>query len=393
METSKNHNKNMRILIPDADDWLTVKVLRCLAQETTFKNHILSKNKRPLSRFSRYCKSFNYNNSRNDDEWIDEINKLITKYQINIILPVTVHGVELISKNQTRISDNVRIPLLAKPDEIALTNDKWAFHKFMIQHELPSIPTVYAGNSNDDINLEDIDSIEFPAILKPTSEGGGFGFVKVEKAEDLEQAWRDKRIMRNRDYILQSYIPSEHFSFSVFSREGEILAYTLYHSLFQPDPYRIGSLMDFINDDEIYNIGRKLVSDLKWSGVANVDFLVDRRDNSKKILEFNPRFWQSLLGSANAGVNFPLIYCKDAIGEKSTYSKRQRVFATPSMYPKIIIDSLKGKRNFKNIRLREMGMHYTCSDPMPELIEVFQRIGSKIKNKIAHKSSLPGNVN
>ena len=384
METNINHNGNMMILIPDADDWLTVKVLRCLAQDTTFKNHILSKNMKPLSRYSRYCKSFNYNNSKTDDEWIDEINKLITKYKINIILPVTVKGVELISKNQTNISDTVRIPLLAKPEQIELTNDKWAFHKFLIEHDLPAIPTVYAGNSNDDINLEDIDSIEFPAILKPTSEGGGFGFVKVEKAEDLEQAWRDKSIMRNRGYILQSYIPSEHYSFSIFSREGEISAYTIYHSVFQPDPYRIGSLMDFINNDEIYNIGKKLVSDLKWNGVANIDFLVDKRDNSMKILEFNPRFWQSLLGSANAGVNFPILYCKDAMGIESSYNKRERVFATPTMYPKIIIDSLKRKRKYENVRLREMGLHFTCSDPMPELIEVFQRIGSKIRNKIAH---------
>lgn len=390
---SENDKPSLSVLIPDADDWLTVKVLRCLGQESTFKNHILSKNKKPLSRFSRHCKSFHFNKSQSDDEWIKEINKLITKLQIKIILPVTVKGFLLISENRTKISESVLIPPLAEPEQIELVNDKWVFHNFLIQHDLPSVPTVYAGNSGEDINLQKTDSIEFPALLKPVSGAGGSGFVKVENAFALENAWHDKRIIKNRDYILQSFLPADHFSLSICSRKGEILAYTIYHSLFQSNPYRIGVLQEFKDNEEIINIGRKLISDIKWNGVANIDFLVDKRDNSVTILEFNPRFWQSLLGSANAGINFPLLYCQDAMGIKSSYSRHQSIFASPSMYPKILLGRLKGNRTYKKYRWREIGLKYTLNDPMPELIEIAQRVKVKIRSGIGRKSPSSYNHN
>lgn len=368
-----NKIPTISVLIPDAEDWLTVKVLRCLGQSSKVKAHLLSRKRKPLSRYSRFCASFHYNNSQNDDEWIDEINKLITKLKINLILPVKVKGVELISKNRARISESARIPPLAEPEKIALTNDKWAFHNFLLQHDLPSIPTIYAGNSGEDINVQEMDSVEYPALLKPVSEAGGFGIVKVEKAEDLKEAWRDKRIMKNHEYIFQSYIPADHFSLSVCSRDGEILAYTIYHSLFQPNPYRIGVLQEFKNHDAILNIGRKLLSELEWNGVANIDFLVDNRDKSVKILEFNPRFWQSLLGSASAGVNFPLLYCLDAMGATTTFRKRHITFANTTMYTKTLLSLLRGKRSTTRIRWRESGLRYSVADPLPELVEIIHK--------------------
>ena len=160
---------------------------------------------------------------------------------------------------------------------------------------------------------------------------------------------------------------------------------TIYQSLFHSSPYRIGVLQEFNDNEEIINIGRKLISDIKWNGVANIDFLVDKRDKSKRILEFNPRFWQSLLGSANAGVNFPLLYCQDAMGVKSSYTKRQSFFASPSMYPKILFDRLKGSKAYEKIRWSEIGMKFTFSDPMPEMVHLAQMTGSKIKQKFKRK--------
>ena len=374
--------ERMTVLVPDADDWLTLRVLRCLGQESIFKNHILSKKKMPLSRFSRHCTSFHLNNSRNDDEWIEEINKLIAKFQINIILPVTVQGVELISKNRNKISKSALIPPLAEPEKIALTNDKLEFHKFLIEEGLPSLPTINAGISGENIQKTNLDSIEFPALLKPASESGGFGIVKVEDVNELERAWQDTRISKNHNYILQSYIPADHYGLSIYSREGDIIAYTLYHSLLHSNPYRIGILMEFENDDRIINLGKQLISKLKWSGVANIDFLVDKRDKSVKILEFNPRFWQSLLGSANAGVNFPVLYCLDAAGVKLSFRQHQSRYVSPMMYIKTFLKHLKGKRTNIKIRWRDSGFKFTYSDPVPEIVDILNRTGKRLKQWI-----------
>ncbi|MBN2590381.1 MAG: ATP-grasp domain-containing protein [Sedimentisphaerales bacterium] len=387
MNKSKNNEnvKNISVLIPDAEDWLTLKALRCIGQESTFKNHLLSKKKMPLSRFCRYSTSYHYNTSQNDEEWIDEINKLISKLHIDVIMPVTVPGVELISKNRSKISESARIPPIAEPEKISLTNDKWAFHNFLLQHDLPSIPTIYVGNSGENIDISEVDSIAFPALLKPASESGGYGIVRVENKNDIERAWHDKHMMKNHDYILQSFLPADHYSYSICAREGEILAYTLYKSLLHSNPYRIGVLQEFKKDDNILNIGRKLISDLKWSGIGNIDFLVDKRDKSARILEFNPRFWQSLIGSENAGINFPALWCREAMGLKSSYINRDCIFASPSMYIKTIFDRFKGKRNNTDIRWKESGFKFTYNDPMPEVVDMFDRIGKKLKRLCVSK--------
>ena len=50
-----------------------------------------------------------------------------------------------------------------------------------------------------------------------------------------------------------------------------------------------------------------LMQALKWSSIVNIDFIYDENDKQAKILEVNPRYWQSLLGSLFAGVNFPYL--------------------------------------------------------------------------------------
>ena len=62
-------------------------------------------------------------------------------------------------------------------------------------------------------------------------------------------------------------------------------------------------------------VANKLVHELGWSGVANIDMRYDARHKIPMVLELNGRYWFSLLGSLNAGVNFPLLACEMCLGE------------------------------------------------------------------------------
>jgi len=384
----------MSVLIPDGEHWQTVKVLRCLEQAPTISTHILSNKRQPLSRYSRYCTSFHHNTSQNDNDWINEINKLVQKLRINVILPVTLRGVELISKNRKDISELAAIPPLAEPETIALANDKWAFHKFISQRGLPSLPTVYIGKSGENIQALDVNSIGFPALLKPTSEAGGYGIVKVEKTSDLERAWHDKRIMKNHDYILQSYIPGIDICLQVFCKAGKISAYTLQKSLSDSNDY-FGPqrIMEFVTDNSIKTLGESIISAMHWDGIACIDFRIDARDQKPKILEINPRFGQAILGSFVAGVNFPLIACCSALDVEYPAKYKNVRYAHPVPSAKILISRIFGRNTpSAHTKWSESGLRFTCSDPLPEIVDLVSRAGHHLKRRITRKRP-PGDNN
>jgi predicted ATP-grasp superfamily ATP-dependent carboligase len=58
-----------------------------------------------------------------------------------------------------------------------------------------------------------------------------------------------------------------------------------------------------------------LLKALDWFGVAMVEFKLDPRDNTPKLMELNPRFWGSLALAIEAGVNFPYLLLRMARGE------------------------------------------------------------------------------
>jgi predicted ATP-grasp superfamily ATP-dependent carboligase len=58
-----------------------------------------------------------------------------------------------------------------------------------------------------------------------------------------------------------------------------------------------------------------LLDDLRWHGVAMVEFKQDRLDDTPKLMEINGRFWGSLQLAIDAGVDFPALLIRGVRGE------------------------------------------------------------------------------
>jgi predicted ATP-grasp superfamily ATP-dependent carboligase len=133
--------------------------------------------------------------------------------------------------------------------------------------------------------------------------------------------------------------------------------------------------VEYTEDEQAVDVGRRLVSAIGWDGVADIDLIFDERDKNVKILEINPRFWQSLLGSLAAGVNFPLIACLTAIGIECPRTRKTRPvkYARPSISVYMLLSRLLGRKLAKGYRLRDGAVRYILSDPLPELVYALRR--------------------
>ena len=375
------------VLIPDDDNTLEiVKALRCLGQDPRFIVHVLSNVHSPAARFSRYCKHLHHHSSRNDDEWLEAIESILRKFKIDVVLPVTLRGVQLISQKRDVISKVSAIPPLPEYELIELVRNKWSLYQFATQHGLPAVTSVFIGKGGEPISESaDLDLIEYPALLKPTVQRGGFGIVKVDSPSHLEQAWKDKRIIKGSDYILQNYISGYDISFAVFSESGKVIAYTLWKELLPcKESFRVPRLVEYTEDEQAVDVGRQLVSAIGWNGVADIDLIFDKRDKTMKILEINPRFWLSLLGSLTAGVNFPLMSCLTAVGAECPEMKQTRPvkYARPSASIRMLLSRLLGRKLADGYSLRDSAIRFILKDPLPELVYALRK-----SKKRFHRSS------
>jgi predicted ATP-grasp superfamily ATP-dependent carboligase len=73
------------------------------------------------------------------------------------------------------------------------------------------------------------------------------------------------------------------------------------------------TLRESVRDESLCRTTERLLSALRWVGVAMAEFKVDPRDGRPKLLEVNPRFWGSLHHAILSGVDFPHLLCRMAI--------------------------------------------------------------------------------
>jgi len=53
-----------------------------------------------------------------------------------------------------------------------------------------------------------------------------------------------------------------------------------------------------------------LLKKMEWHGPAQVEFKMDSRDKTPKLMEVNSKFWGTLDLSIQAGIDFPFLACK-----------------------------------------------------------------------------------
>ena len=295
------------VLIPDGESSYTLPVISCLSQIPNIKIHILSSKRWTPSRFSRHIQRFHFHKvTTNHELWLETVQKIAGVENINSILPVDQPAIRVLTKHKissTSLSITTPLPELKTFD---ITVDKWRLAQFLQSKNLPAPATIHY---KDESQLEtDLKKLHFPVLTKPIEGKGGHGIKIWENPSELTNYLRTCR--HPEEHIIQSYIKGEFTGCSVLCKDGNILAITMQKGLLPPR-YRFCHPEDIrlIHDSNLYELIERLVNTLNWSGVANIDLIQDEQDGSFKILEVNPRYWGTLPGSLNAGVNFPYLAC------------------------------------------------------------------------------------
>jgi hypothetical protein len=356
--------KRINVLIPDGDDFRALKVVQSLGISGKTNVFIITTRDSTV-KYSRLCVPF-YTSKNASNEDINVCMKcVLERYPIDAILPLSEKGISYIHDNDWLKKWNIApIPNINTLNSVC---NKWSLNNLLRDLRLDSPQSIIIKNKCDIDKIEEIKN--YPVLIKPTHSEGGIGIVFVKDKESLHvQIAKELIYGGNSEYIVQEYIQGSIMSISLLCNYGKILAFEIHQPIDKAfKELTFSRMIEFITDSSLLEYCQELISRIKWSGVANMDFIKEKAGGKLFLLDFNPRFWGTLIGSTWAGVNFPYLACLSAMGISYPLPKYKNIkyygLEKGQMLP--FLFSNKGN---KVDSIRNSSIYMFLLDPLPKIM-------------------------
>lgn len=151
-------------------------------------------------------------------------------------------------------------------------------------------PHPYTYNSLK--RLRNVD--KFPIIAKKKIGEGAKGQIIIKDSDSLKKFLKNKDI---NDYVIQELIPGDRVIGAFYLYKDGKLVEWLCHKRIRTYPIKggVSVLSECFYDDSVRDMGKYILDQLNWSGLAMLEFIYDERDSKYKLIEINPRIWGSIL--------------------------------------------------------------------------------------------------
>jgi predicted ATP-grasp superfamily ATP-dependent carboligase len=189
-----------------------------------------------------------------------------------------------------------------------------------------AVPNTWVVNGPSDL-MQIQDMVSYPVIIKGRDVNAWRDAISRETKVYLAKDPNDlttivKRILgKGVSTIVQEVIQgpdTNHYKYcSYTTADGIILAeFTLQKIRQNPAHFGFGAVIESIYSNELIELGRKLFSGIGFTGVGSAEFKLDQEDNTYKLIEINPRYWQQNSLATECGINFPYINYLDLLNKE-----------------------------------------------------------------------------
>jgi predicted ATP-grasp superfamily ATP-dependent carboligase len=322
-----------------------------------------------------------------------------------VLIPCADEEARLISQNHAALSQMFRVR--TPPWEIM----RWAYDKHRMNERAAALgldlPRSFSAASRDDLLNADL---RFPAILKPAvkHDGNAFTLAKAWRADDraaLLARYDDAVALVGAEaVVVQELIPGRgaaQFSYAgLWDRGRPVASLTARRSRQYPIDFGYTStFVETIARADVEHAACRFLESLGYDGLVEVEFKHDARDGGLKLLDVNARVWTWIALGGRAGVDFPHLFWRLAMGEALAsargapgvgwmHASRDIVAACQEMAaaqlaPRDYLASLRRPLQFAA---------FAADDPLPGILDVplsLARLFTKRMPAALHRSSLP----
>jgi biotin carboxylase len=271
----------------------------------------------------------------------------VERRPVDLIIPIQERMIVMAGQVAEQIERLAPLAPMPDSDLCGRVDDKWTFHQMMWDADLP-VPRATLATSSDSW-LSELGRGS-PLLLKPRHGVGGVGIRLFEGADDLLEAIDGLPNATREGFIIQEYIPGRDIDCNLLAVDGEIIAHTVQRAVLQQArAFTSGLGLEFVRDESVAAVAARFAEVSRWTGVAHLDMRIDSRTGQPVLIEVNPRYWQTLLGSLAMGTNFPDIHCRLAFGRSPAPAHSRTGFYLEAH------SVLKSPRNFVTLMRHDPG--------------------------------------
>ena len=298
------------ILVTDAGRGSAVSIIRSLGRRG---HRVVAVDSAPMSPGfrSRYtaARAVAPDPGSRPDDFAEAIARAVARHGVDLVVPVTEEAILALATGPGRTGAGTSVAV-ASETALATVRDKWATVELAARLGVP-YPRTNLVTPSDDI-IHAADGIAYPLVIKPRHsrllrDGRIEAFAVAYAADQYELRGRLDSLIGQTDVLVQELIPGEGHGIELCMQDGEPIAAFQHHRLREvpvtggASSYREGVPLD----PELYRYAVDLLRELRWTGLAMVEFKVG--PGGPRLMEVNGRVWGSLPLAIASGVEFGLL--------------------------------------------------------------------------------------
>lgn len=359
--------REIRILIIDDNNApFILPMIRCFSGYPDIKLDVLvfSREKPLFYRYSRYLRQVYHEPSADLKNFERALKEIIIGSNIDLVIPTRERIWQVMAEHAGWLEKMVRLHPFPDASMISMLTNKLELNQWLERNGFPCSRVLPVTRNI----LEDLDpaTLKYPVLLKPLAGAGGIGIRKVDGPGELKVALHNGK-QYQKGFMIQQYIRGREIDISLFAVEGKILFYTIQRGL-GSDRLSFPKSIQFVHDDRLLELTGKIISQLGYTGIAHLDFIYDPEKSSYILIDFNPRYWNSILGSMIAGINFPVLvtrYILDLPLGDPGYNGSYFYYGTSAI--RLYFKNLVRKTDHP-VSLKYSQLRFIFRDPLPELM-------------------------
>lgn len=347
---------------------------------------------------SRYCLEAFHNHGESALlTFIEEVGRRMPRR--GVMIPTADAELLFMSRNRSQIGKYFCFEL-PDSDTLEMLANKRSQYKFAARLDVAIPQTYYPEGLNDILKIAK--RIEYPCIIKPVysyawqnyrRRVGMKGWTKLaEVTTPKELCTAYSRMTKARvDLLVQERIKGDdthlYSLYTYLNRYTEPLAALVIRKQRQwPPVYGSGSHSVTCINEDVVELGLRLLKSARYKGSANLEFKQDPEDGKYKLIEVNVRCGERVRLAVDAGIDIPYIAYRDILGKPvtpvNTYSVGIKWINLINDFGAFIYYHRLGRLSFRqwtrSVMTSRSRAYFSWDDPVPFFVHLGRTVAKTV---------------